>query len=347
MYPVDENDPTAEHPTVLPKTRKKVAGEALTQNVQAGSSFLPMAQARLSKIDEELNRLDSEPVDMSSLQAYARRQGETGNASMLNALAAQFAGESFQPVQAQFLKRAAAAQEPIKVAGGVLSPDGQFIKDPTVARDVRRSALERQQAGVMSMMEKYEQAAAESRRRAEDAEANRALRREIAASRPADNSKQWRAEDTLRGDFDKSTKTLMEELAATSKITDIVKATPPGQKPDAITQQSLVILLNKFLDPGSVVREGEFDRVVKAQGLIGQAQNLSDRILRGQPLDANTIRQIDGLAKMYQSAAESKIRKQANDYSEIARRRGLNVESVISDPRYRGGNVVDFNSLPK
>ena len=139
-------------------------------------------------------------------------------------------------------------------------------------------------------------------------------------------------------------------MAATSKITQIVGATPPGQKPDAITQQSLVILLNKFLDPGSVVREGEFDRVVKAQGLEGRARNLADRIMRGQPLDANTISQINGLAQLYSQAANNKIQKYANDYTAIAARRKLNPENVISDPRYRGasgGNVVDFNSLPK
>ena len=127
------------------------------------------------------------------------------------------------------------------------------------------------------------------------------------------------------------TKDLREEMNATSKITQIVSATPPGQKPDAITQQSLVILLNKFLDPGSVVREGEFDRVVKAQGLEGQARNLSDRILRGMPLDMNTINQINGLAK---------VQKYANDYISIADRRKLNPENVISDPRFRGGSAA-------
>jgi hypothetical protein len=177
------------------------------------------------------------------------------------------------------------------------------------------------------------------------------LRRDIAANKQPDNSKTWRAEDHLRNDFDKLTKDLRDELNATSKITQIVSATPPGQKPDAITQQSLVILLNKFLDPGSVVREGEFDRVVKAQGLIGKAQNLSDRILKGQPLDANTIAQINGLANLYTKAASGKIQSIADNYTEISNRRNLDVGSVISDPRYRqqggGGNVVDFNSLPK
>jgi hypothetical protein len=53
---------------------------------------------------------------------------------------------------------------------------------------------------------------------------------------------------------------------------------------------------------------------------------------------------------LYNQAATSKIQTIANNYSDITNRRGLNVENVISDPRYRGGGsgkVVDFNSLPK
>jgi hypothetical protein len=239
----------------------------------------------------------------------------------------------------------------------MLTPQGQFVKDPFAQRDQRRTALERQALGLERMAGEEERAAlarqdalardalnADFRRMGLDLQKQGLdLRRDLAANKPEDPSKTWRAEDNLRGDFDKLTKDLRDELNATSKITQIVSATPPGQKPDAITQQSLVILLNKFLDPGSVVREGEFDRVVKAQGLLGQAANLKDRILLGQPLDANTIKQINGLAQLYTQAANQKIQSIATNYSDIARKRNLDVSSVISDPRYRGGGAPAGN----
>ena len=339
---------------VLKKARAKMsAGGTLSNVAPSAETMLPNTRQRLSKIYGELDKLDTQDVDTGALQAFAKQQSEQGQGAMLNALAAQFAGESFDPIQAQYMKRAAAASEPMKVGGGILTPDGQFIKDPFAARDSRRTSLERQALGMEKMItdERERDLRREERQTAQaslDAYRNASL-----ANRDhgAGDARIWRAEDTLRGDFDKLTKDLREEVNATGKITQIVSATPPGQKPDAITQQSLVILLNKFLDPGSVVREGEFDRVVKAQGLEGRARNLSDRILKGQPLDANTIAQINGLAQLYSEAANSKIQKYADDYTAIAQRRKLNPENVISDPRYRrgssaGGNVVDFNKLP-
>jgi hypothetical protein len=341
---------------LLKKARAKIQspGGVLSNSVQAGQgTMLPNTRDRLSKIYGEIDKLDTQDVDTSGLQAFARQQSDAGQGAMLNALAAQFAGESFDPVQSQYLKRAASASEPMKMGGGILTPDGQFIKDPFAQRDARRTALERQAGGIEKMLSD-EKIAGERRedRLATDANLNayrnaslnslNSYRDASLANRDhgAQDSRIWRAEDTLRSDFDKMTKDLREEMNATSKITQIVNATPPGQKPDAITQQSLVILLNKFLDPGSVVREGEFDRVVKAQGLEGQARNLSDRILKGQPLDLNTINQINGLAKLYNDAATAKVQKYANDYISIADRRRLNPENVISDPRFRDGSAA-------
>lgn len=144
--------------------RKKNAGDALSQTVQPGN-FLPMAYDRLVKSQNASAELENESDDMSGMQDYARSQGESGGAAMLNALAAQFAGESFQPIQAQFLKRAAAAAEPMKVSGGILTPDGQFIKDPAIARESRRKALEGEQAKLMTLIQRAEQAQSEAEAR--------------------------------------------------------------------------------------------------------------------------------------------------------------------------------------
>ncbi len=335
---------------LLKKARAKIQspGGVLSNSVQPGQSMLPNTRDRLGKVYGELDRLDSQDVDTSGLQAFAKQQSDAGQGAMLNALAAQFAGESFEPVQSQYLKRAASASEPMKMGGGILTPDGQFIKDPFAQRDARRTALERQALGMEKLItdEKIESRRREDRLAAQ--ESLDAYRNASLANRDhgAQDSRIWRAEDTLRNDFDKMTKDLREELNATSKITQIVGATPPGTRPDAITQQSLVILLNKFLDPGSVVREGEFDRVVKAQGLEGRAANLKNYILKGEPLNDTAIAQINSLAKLYSDAASSKVQKYANDYTAIAERRRLNPENVISDPRFRGGSAAPAGDAP-
>lgn len=125
--------------SLLKKTRAKMsAGDALTNNVAPGESVLPQSidfYGRSNAAQEKAEKLYAEPVDYSAIQAFAKQRGEQGSAAMLNALAAQFAGEQFQPVQEQMLKRAAAAQDPIKMAGGMITPDGAFLKDPEAERD--------------------------------------------------------------------------------------------------------------------------------------------------------------------------------------------------------------------
>lgn len=139
----------------LPKARSVLSPHgAVTANVQPQgqpqsqprpASMLPASmrayrQRATELYDEGSKLMDAEP-DMSALQAFAKQQGQVGDAAMLNALAAQYAGEPFQPIQAQYLKRAGAAREPMKLSGGMLTADGQFLKDPTASRDKRAEFL--------------------------------------------------------------------------------------------------------------------------------------------------------------------------------------------------------------
>lgn len=304
--------------SVLPRARaannvsRVSAGGTVTNTVQPGEDNIRKALELMGQED-----------DYSEAQNYVRQRAVDGDSSMVAALAASVAGRRFEPMQAAFLKRAMAAQEPLRVGNATISPDGTVMKDPGSARD--REIQRRLQLGQFEMT-------LDDRKQARDD--NAMLRMSLAQMRGndgADDARVWRAEDKLRNDFEKITGDLRTELGATRKITEIIAATPPGSRPDAMTQQSLVVLLNKFLDPGSVVREGEFDRVVKAQGLEGQARNLSNRVLRGEPLNDEAIRQINNLAQLYQRAAETKMRSYATEYADVARRRGLDVGSVILD----------------
>jgi len=310
----------------MPRLLVKSAGGALTQNAGPRELADFYTQSGLDAYDEE--------PDVTGLQDFAKRRSVEGGSALINALAAGYAGERFAPVQSMYLKKASAAQEPLKVGNaGYITPSGQYVRDPTYAQD-------RQAEKFLQLGQLYSGQAT----REEQAEADRANRAAIAGMRlggndGANDARLWRAEDKLRNDFEKATGDLQTELGATRKITEIISATPPGGRPDAMTQQSLVILLNKFLDPGSVVREGEFDRVIKAQGLEGRARNLVNNILKGEPLNDVAIQQINGLAQLYQRAAETKLRSTAMQYSELARQRGLDPAAVIINPSYRGGGT--------
>jgi len=150
----------------------------------------------------------------------------------------------------------------------------------------------------------------------------------------ATDARRFRQEDTLRTNFENRTKTYREEVDATGKVIEIQRNIVPGQKLDPVAQQSIVILLNKFLDPGSVVREGEFDRTARGQGMIRQAALLKDKLLKGDFIDQKTIDQITDLAESYQTIASGKIHNIAKEYESLANRRGLEVESIVLNPEF-------------
>lgn len=156
MDPLTFSEDVERRRRLLPMALSQSPGGTLSNAVQPGQSLPMSMRSRLGKVYQELDALESQDVDTSALQALARQQGEQGQSAMLNALAAQFAGESFQPVQAQFLKRAAAAQEPMKIGGGMLTPAGEFIKDPFASRDSRRGSLERQATTLQAMIDRQE-----------------------------------------------------------------------------------------------------------------------------------------------------------------------------------------------
>jgi hypothetical protein len=155
-------------------------GGVLTQNVQAAPALPRSMQLRRQR-DELMAQED----DMSALQAYGRQQGEAGQTAMLNALAAQFAGERFEPVQTQFLRRAAAAQQPMRVGKGMVTPDGQFIMDP----GARREAQVARMSGEIELADRLEAQAASQAERLQAqqaAQAERLAAQEAQARRDAD-----------------------------------------------------------------------------------------------------------------------------------------------------------------
>jgi len=160
--------------TMLPITRKRISvGDAITNDVQPlpGGTMLPRTSRLLGEYFTKrgLDAYAAEP-DVTGLQQYARQRGQEGERDMLRALAAQYAGERFEPVQAQFLKRSMAAQEPLKVGNaGYITPSGEYVKDPTYAQD-------RQAEKFLQIGQRYSDAADRQDYRADQD----ALRRELA-----------------------------------------------------------------------------------------------------------------------------------------------------------------------
>jgi hypothetical protein len=133
---------------LLKKSRARIQspGGVLSNSVQPGQGgMLPNAidsyRSKATDLYKQGSELYDREPDFSQFQNFARQRSEQGEGDMLNALAAQYAGEGFAPVQQQYLKKAAAAREPMKMGSGVITADGEYLKDPEAAKTKKAEFL--------------------------------------------------------------------------------------------------------------------------------------------------------------------------------------------------------------
>lgn len=147
--------------------------------------------------------------------------------------------------------------------------------------------------------------------------------------------RKFRGEDRMKNDFEQVTKSSREGLDATQKVDTILQGKAPGTKLTNVEQQALITLFNKFLDPGSVVREGEFNRMQQGMGWAQQVQNWQDKIMAGSIITPQMAAEIGRVSKLYQQDALENLRTQSKTYEGVAQRRGYDIGSIITNPTWR------------
>ena len=175
--------PPVAAPRALPRaTRKASAGGTLSGRVQPGEENIRRGLELMSAED-----------DYTAASDFARQRSVQGEDAMLNAIAASVAGRRFEPLQGAFLKRALAAQDPMKVGTATIGPDGTVLRDPSAGRERESDRLLR--LGQFEMgLDARRQAQADA---AADRAANRALRMTIAQMRGTSASPAPEAADAL------------------------------------------------------------------------------------------------------------------------------------------------------
>lgn len=287
---------------------------------------LPLSLAQLAQQYEQrgLDLYGQEP-DISGMQDYARQRSQEGSASMLNALAAQYAGKGFEPVQTQFLKRAAAAQEPLQVGNaGFLTPQGQFVKDPTYQNDRRAEVLLKQAQSLYGLDERQQRA-----------ESDRLSREAIAGARLAAGADS-RGRTNSMNDSKFAGQLYDDWYRATDKDRLIqgsfqnLKVAPADPAGDI----SFIFQYMKMLDPGSVVREGEFATAQNAASVPDQIRNLYNRAMKGTRLNAEQRQQFLNAAQQLTIQAQKRIEQQNQFIGQRARAAGI--DPALAIPGFSG-----------
>lgn len=116
-------------------------------------------------------------------------------------------------------------------------------------------------------------------------------------------------------------------------------------KPTAAGDLSLIFNFMKMLDPGSVVREGEFATAQNAAGVPQRVANVYNQILKGQRLSPSQREDFLGQAQGAYNAQIDVQKKVDANFSKLASEAGLDERQVIID--FSANQPKVLNQKPK
>lgn len=142
-----------------------------------------------------------------------------------------------------------------------------------------------------------------------------------AAKNPTTGADDLKNEQALRKEFEASAKPHMEVRRGYERLL--------SSKGDAAGDISLIFGYMKMLDPGSVVREGEFATAQNAAGIPDQIRNVYNRAMSGERLNANQRNMFKGQAKALYDASSREYGSRETQMRGLAKRYRLNPDNII------------------
>lgn len=104
-----------------------------------------------------------------------------------------------------------------------------------------------------------------------------------------------------------------------------------SSKPDAAGDISLIFGYMRMLDPGSVVREGEFATAQNAAGIPDIVRNMYNRALEGTRLNPTQRDMFIGQAKALYDTASTTYNARARQYEDLAKRYKYDPTRILPD----------------
>lgn len=126
------------------------------------------------------------------------------------------------------------------------------------------------------------------------------------------------------------TKISQEVAVAAGKV----RAIGNDPKPSAAGDLSMIFNYMKLLDPGSVVREGEFATAQNATGVPQRVQNLYNNLLRGERLNPNQRQDFVSRAEQLYNVHWERQKAFNDAFEELAIKSGLDPKNIILDLKF-------------
>tara|TARA_B100000700_G_C14892420_1_gene783368 strand:- start:44 stop:976 length:933 start_codon:yes stop_codon:yes gene_type:complete len=132
-------------------------------------------------------------------------------------------------------------------------------------------------------------------------------------------------ETTLRKEFQGVTKDFREVRNAYDRVLR------SAEDPSAAGDLALIFNYMKILDPGSVVREGEFATAANSGSIPSRIRAKYNKLLEGERLDNKMRNDFVQKSKSLYKGRKETYTKEVKGFTDLAKRYGLNPDNVVID----------------
>lgn len=161
------------------------------------------------------------------------------------------------------------------------------------------------------------------------------------------DSETFDLESKLRDEFNKNdvVKVFNEQVASFGRINASVS------DPSAAGDLALIFNFMKLLDPGSVVREGEFANAQNAAGVPERVVNVYNNLIKGERLNEKQRKDFFDRANMLYGKAKNSFDRQYERYKKLAERQDIDPSLVVYDYSYQEqtpvfGTIEELEAYP-
>ena len=339
-----DNDtlPNQEEGILLKKARAKSKGGMLTDNVQTGS-VLPNALAAAQPVDYRQRAADMYKQGEDMYQKYLDKNEGAGENATLNALAAQFAGEGFAPLQQQFLKKAATAEDSLAKKAEFLMSQAKAYETIAQTADTARERIAAQRAQ-QDMMNQFRMMGLQMQQQGLDLRAqNAALARNQQEQAAADRKDKQLGEGTQK--LSKQADEYVNLISGVRELNNrLGQYVPEGKSIPGVGYGSDMSLLGMDVSGALMGEEGKANR--------SMVKNVANELLRAASGQAVTLNEYERQTLSNMASGKFSEKDFLNAYqnvilpkvNETVSNIGGGYSQDVKD-RYRTqGGKIDFNT---
>lgn len=232
--------------------------------------------------------------------------------------------------------------KPLQSVGALLWKDAENERELNADLAAKAAELQRRAEERAETMDWRKQTQADLNAYREDSlaarqagAANAAAARDAAAAARATADEERRLRN-LRGETDKTRREYESKRAKLGEATQAAQTVAsltadPNLANNPQAQMALVFAFGRMLDPGSVVREGEYKLFESGRGILDTLGNFPERVASGARLTPEQVRNMRAISSTLLQQQQERERALGTRYHGLATQRGYDPYEVVGE----------------